>query len=60
MQAYYVYGVRRILGIQYGYEGLDPAFGHKPIELTPDKVDEHHLPSAARSSARRAASGTPR
>ncbi len=38
MQAYYSYGVRQILGIQYGYEGLDPAFGHKPIELTPDKV----------------------
>ena len=38
MQAYYNYGVRQILGIQYGYEGLDPAFGHKPIELTPDIV----------------------
>ena len=38
MQAYYVYGVRRILGIQYGYEGLDPAHGHKPIELTPEEV----------------------
>ncbi len=38
MQAYYTYGVREILGIQYGYEGLDPAFGHKPIELTPDRV----------------------
>jgi 6-phosphofructokinase 1 len=38
MQSYYTYGVRQILGIQYGYEGLDPAFGHKPIELTPEKV----------------------
>ena len=38
MQAYYNYGVRQILGIQYGYEGLDPAFGHKPVELTPDSV----------------------
>jgi len=38
MQAYYVYGVREILGIQYGFEGLDPAFGHKPIGLTPDGV----------------------
>jgi 6-phosphofructokinase 1 len=37
-QAYYVYGVRRVLGIQYGYEGLDPAFGHPVIELTPDMV----------------------
>jgi 6-phosphofructokinase 1 len=38
MQAWYAYGVRQILGIQYGFEGLDPAFGHKPIEFTPDKV----------------------
>lgn len=38
MQSYYVYGIRQILGIQYGYEGLDPAFGHKPLELTPEKV----------------------
>ena len=38
MQSYYAYGVRQILGIQYGYEGLDPAFGHKPVELTPEKV----------------------
>lgn len=38
MQAYYTYGVREILGIQYGYEGLDPSCGHKPIELTPDAV----------------------
>jgi 6-phosphofructokinase 1 len=38
MQAYYTYGVREILGIQYGYEGLDPSFAHKPIELTPDRV----------------------
>lgn len=38
MQAYYVYGVRRILGIQYGYEGLVPAYGHQALELTPDDV----------------------
>jgi 6-phosphofructokinase 1 len=38
MQAHHNYGVRRILGIQYGYEGLDPAFGHKPVELTPEAV----------------------
>lgn len=38
MQAHHTYGVREILGIQYGFEGLDPSFEHKPIELTPDKV----------------------
>ena len=30
--------MRRILGIQYGYEGLDPALSHPVIELTPDMV----------------------
>jgi 6-phosphofructokinase 1 len=38
MQAHHTYGVREILGIQYGFEGLDPSFEHKPIELTPEKV----------------------
>ena len=37
-QAYFAYGVRRILGIQYGYEGLDPACGHPALELTPELV----------------------
>ena len=38
MQSHYAYGVRRILGFPYGYEGLDPAFGHQPVELTPEMV----------------------
>lgn len=38
MHAWHNYGVRRIHGIQYGFEGLDPSFGHKPMELTPDTV----------------------
>jgi 6-phosphofructokinase 1 len=38
MQAYDVYGVRRVLGLRYGYEGLNPAFGHQPLELTPENV----------------------
>lgn len=37
-QGCYTYGVKRILGLQYGYEGLDPSFGHEPIELTPELV----------------------
>ena len=38
MQAHYAYGIRQILGIPYGFEGLDPAFNHQPVELTPDSV----------------------
>lgn len=38
MHAHYGYGVRRVIGIRYGYEGLNPTFGHEPVELTPDVV----------------------
>ena len=38
MSLYHHYGVRKIYGFQYGYEGLSPRFGHKPIELTPEVV----------------------
>ena len=37
------YGVRKIFGFRYGYEGLDPAFGHEPAALSPESVaDIHH------------------
>ena len=42
MQAWYAYGVRKILGIPFGYEGLNPAYGHVPIELTPQSVSTIH------------------
>lgn len=38
MHSYYGYGIRRILGLRYGYEGLNSHFGHTPIELTPEGV----------------------
>lgn len=38
MQSHYSYGIRRILGFPYGYEGLDPAYGHRIIELSPEMV----------------------
>jgi len=33
------YGVRRIYGFRYGYEGLAPQYGHSPVELNPDAVN---------------------
>jgi 6-phosphofructokinase 1 len=39
---YYIYGVDNIFGVQYGYSGLVPSYGHKPITLTPDAVDAIH------------------
>ncbi len=43
MESFYRYGIKSILGIRYGYNGLNPAMGYHPIELTPDVVDEIHL-----------------
>jgi 6-phosphofructokinase 1 len=36
------YGVPEVLGIRYGYEGLNPAVGRPPIKLTPDLVENIH------------------
>ncbi|MFS4416187.1 ATP-dependent 6-phosphofructokinase [Maribacter sp. 2307ULW6-5] len=40
MALHYFYGVRRILGVPYGYEGLNPEMGHDLIALTPEKVKD--------------------
>jgi len=37
------YGVNRIIGIQYGYEGFIPKYGHDIIDLTPEFVDDIHI-----------------
>ncbi|MGJ8737226.1 ATP-dependent 6-phosphofructokinase [Zobellia laminariae] len=42
MALHYFYGVKRILGVQYGYEGLIPENGHEFIDLVPDKVKDIH------------------
>ena len=42
-QLNYRYGVNRIVGIQYGYEGFIPEFNHPVIDLTPQMVDSIHL-----------------
>jgi len=36
------YGVSRIFGLRYGYEGLVPRFGHLPIALRPESVSTIH------------------
>lgn len=42
MALHYFYDVKKILGVPYGFEGLNPAMGHGFIELTPDKVKDIH------------------
>ncbi|HEY6006843.1 MAG TPA: ATP-dependent 6-phosphofructokinase [Geobacteraceae bacterium] len=39
LSLYHHYGVRRIYGFRYGYEGLVKRLGHKPLDLTPEVVE---------------------
>ncbi|MCL1909594.1 MAG: ATP-dependent 6-phosphofructokinase [Kiritimatiellaeota bacterium] len=36
------YGVRHIFGVKYGFEGFIPSYGHEPLPLDPDIVDDIH------------------
>ena len=42
MALWYHYGVRKITGIRFGYNGLLPEAQFKPIELNPDVVTDIH------------------
>jgi 6-phosphofructokinase 1 len=42
MELSYRYGVTRIYGIRYGYEGLVPRYGHVPLTLRPESVSTIH------------------
>jgi len=42
MVLWHRYGVRTILGLRYGFEGLIPSIGHKPMVLDPDLVEDIH------------------
>ncbi len=42
LQLHFHYGIRRVLGIRYGYQGLDPERGRPPMELTMDVIDDIH------------------
>lgn len=52
-ELYYHYGVKDILGIRNGYQGLNPEFALKPIELDPEMVSNiHKLGGTILSSSR--------
>ncbi len=36
------YGIREVLGIRFGYEGLNPEVGEPPIVLSSDRVQDIH------------------
>ena len=42
LSLYHHYGVRRIYGFRFGFEGLIERHGHPPLELTPDVVNRIH------------------
>src|SRR4051794_14433951 len=42
MELYSGYGVTRIYGVRYGYEGLVPRYGHVPLTLRPESVSTIH------------------
>ena len=42
MVLWHRYGVRDILGLRYGYEGLIPSAGEPPVPLTPESVEDIH------------------
>lgn len=43
MHMHYRYGVDRILGFKYGYEGFIAKYKHNVVELTPQLVESIHL-----------------
>lgn len=42
MVLWYHYGVRDIVGLRYGYEGVVHAYGHAPMPLEPEMVEDIH------------------
>ncbi len=42
MSLHHHYGVKKVVGFRYGYEGLNPAYYHTPVALTPDLVEDIH------------------
>lgn len=52
-ELYYHYGVKDILGIRNGYQGLNPDYGLEPVELEPEMVSNiHKLGGTMLSSSR--------
>lgn len=43
LELHHRYGVKNILGIMHGYQGLIPKYGHEVITLNPDLVNNIHM-----------------
>lgn len=42
MSLYHHYGVKKVYGFRFGYEGLVPRYGHNPLDLLPETVVRIH------------------
>jgi len=42
LSLFHHYGVRKVYGFRFGFEGLAPRHGHQVLELTPDIVNRVH------------------
>lgn len=42
MELYHRYGVKNIVGIRYGFQGMIPKYGHSLMDLTPEVVKDIH------------------
>jgi len=42
LHLHHLYGVKELLGVRYGYAGLDPASTHPPVPLTQQSVGRIH------------------
>ena len=42
MTLHYRYGVKNIMGVKYGYQGLMPNYGHEMVPLNPKRVSDIH------------------
>ncbi len=52
-QCHHQYGITRIYGFRYGYEGLVQRYGHSPILLKPQSVEQaHHFGGTLLGSSR--------
>ena len=52
-ELYYRYGVRKVLGVRYGFQGFDQQRGKEPIEMTPGFVEPiHQVGGSALGSSR--------
>ncbi|HEX2882085.1 MAG TPA: ATP-dependent 6-phosphofructokinase [Polyangiaceae bacterium] len=53
LELFHGYGVKRVYGFRYGYEGIISRFGHEPLTLSPESVANiHHQGGTVLGSSR--------